>query len=250
MFLTIFISLIIFIHFFFIIALLKKNYAVIDIGWGLGFILIALISYFHYPLSIKNALSLFLVTLWGLRLGVYLFKRNKGLPEDYRYAEYRKQWGASANLHAYMKVYLFQGLLMFIISLPFIFGMRQELNELTLLNRVGALLWVLGLALEIYSDSYLAWFKKQPENKGKICTSGPWKLCRFPNYFGEVLLWYGIYFLNFSLETSWTLIGPLTINFLILKVTGVPFLEKKYSTREEYREYSQRVPRFVPFTKP
>lgn len=250
MFLTIFISLLIFIHFFFLVGVLKKNYAVIDIGWGLGFILIAMITYFHHPLSIRNALTLFLVTLWGLRLASYLFKRNHGLPEDYRYAEFRKEWGAKANLHAYLKVYLFQGLLMFIISLPIMFGMKQELNEMTILNRAGAIIWVIGLSIEIWADNYLAWFKKRPENKGKICTSGPWRFSRFPNYFGEVLLWYGIYLLNFSPATSWTIIGPITINFLILKVTGVPFLEKKYSQREDYREYSKRVPRFVPFTKP
>ena len=250
MFLIIFLALIVFIHLFFAIGVLKKNYAVMDIGWGLGFILIALIAYFHYPLSVLNALTLLLVTLWGLRLALYLFKRNHGLPEDYRYAEYRKEWGASANLQAYLKVYLFQGLLMFIISLPFIFGMSQQVAELSLINRLGAIIWVMGLSFEMWADNYLAWYKKQPEHKGKLCTTGPWKYCRFPNYFGEVFLWYGIYLLNFNLETSWTIIGPVTINFLILKVTGVPFLEKKYATREDYREYSKRVPRFVPFTKP
>ena len=250
MFTSIVISLIVFIHLFFLIALLKKNYAVMDIGWGLGFIVIAMITYFHYPLSPLNAITLLCVTLWGLRLAFFLFKRNHGLPEDYRYAEYRKIWGNSANLQAYLKVFLFQGFLMFIISLPFIFGMRAESKELSFINRLGLLIWIAGLSFESWADTYLSWYKKQPQFKGKLCTTGPWKFCRFPNYFGEVLLWYGIYLLNFSIETSWTIIGPITINIVILKVTGVPFLEKKYAEREDYREYSKRVPRFIPFTKP
>jgi steroid 5-alpha reductase family enzyme len=80
--------------------------------------------------------------------------------------------------------------------------------------------------------------------------SGPWTLCRFPNYFGEITLWYGIYLASVNSSTWWTIIGPMTINFFILKVSGVPLLEKKYEKRPEYIEYSARVPRLIPFTPP
>lgn len=221
-----------------------------DIGWGLGFIMIAMIAYMSYPLSMRNAITLILVTLWGLRLALFIFKRSQGAPEDFRYALYRREWGSKANLHAYFKIFLFQGFMMVIISLPFIFGMRLETQELSIINRIGMMVWVTGMVLEMISDNYLLQFKMNPKNKGRILTTGPWKLCRFPNYFGEVMLWYGIYLLNFNLVNSWTIIGPIAINLLILKVTGVPFMEEKNKENVEYIEYSQRVPKFIPFTKP
>jgi steroid 5-alpha reductase family enzyme len=104
----------------------------------------------------------------------------------------------------------------------------------------------MGFGLEVTADLYLAWFKKQAHNKGKICTTGPWKICRFPNYLGEVTLWYGVYLICLN-EHSWmTIIGPLAIHFLIVNISGIPFLEKRYQERPEYKEYSKRVPRFFP----
>jgi 3-oxo-5-alpha-steroid 4-dehydrogenase 1 len=128
--------------------------------------------------------------------------------------------------------------------------MAHESSSFSVVNLLGLLLWILGFSLEICSDHYLNWWKTKPENKGSICTTGPWKLCRFPNYFGETLLWYGVYLIAFDLSTSWTIIGPITINFLLLKVSGVPMLEAHYKDRPAYQEYARRVPRFLPFTKP
>jgi steroid 5-alpha reductase family enzyme len=243
-------AVLIFVHIFFLIALVKKNFAVIDIGWGLGFIVIGLVAYFHHPLSVRNALLMLIVTIWGLRLGAYILIRSRGKGEDPRYTKFRKSWEPNSNLQAYFKVFIFQGFLMLVVSLPVTVGMAHESKEISLLNWLGIVMWGIGFALEISADHYLNWWKLRPENKGKICTSGPWRLCRFPNYFGEVLLWYGIYFVSFEPKNFWTLLGPLAINFFILKVTGVPLLEEKYKKREDYQEYSKRVPRFIPFTKP
>ena len=250
MLLTIILAVLLFCHLFFVIGVVKKNYAVMDIGWGIGFIMIALIAYFHYPISPRNALSLVLVTIWGLRLAIYLIKRNSGKPEDPRYNQYRKEWGKNANLHAYFKVYLFQGLLMFIIATPFIFGMKQEVKAMTVINYLGLAVWIMGIGFESYADTYLSWYKKQPKFKGTICMSGPWRISRFPNYFGEISLWYGMYLLNFDLVTSWTIISPIVLSALIIKVTGIPFMEKKYKDNPEYQAYAARVPRLIPFTKP
>ena len=127
--------------------------------------------------------------------------------------------------------------------------MSLESKKFSVINYIGLLIWVIGFSLEVISDQYLAWWKLQEKNKGKICTEGPWELCRFPNYFGEVLLWYGVYLLAFEWSIFWTIIGPVTINFMILKVTGVPLLEEHYKNRDDYKEYASRVPRFIPFTK-
>lgn len=249
---TLIISLIIFVHIFFLWAILTKNFSVIDIGWGPGCLLAVLISFKGNELSVRNVIIVGAVALWGLRLGYYIFTRSFGKGEDPRYTKFREEWKPNANLHAYFKVFLFQGLLMGIVTLPATVSIYKTSYNypLTLINYFGLLVFVLGLGLESYSDFYMKEWKSDPSNKGKICTTGPWSLCRFPNYFGEVMLWYGIYFLGFSLETSWSIIGAITINFLILKVTGVPLLEEKYKLRPSYQEYAKRVPKFIPFTKP
>lgn len=247
---NIIISILVFVHIFFLIAILKKDFSVIDIGWGLGFILIALIAYTHNPVSFKNALLLVMTAMWGLRLALYLFKRNKGKPEDARYTKLRNDWQPKSNLNAYFKVFLFQGFLMIIVSLPIVGGMSQNHQKITWINWIGLTIWAIGFSFEICSDHYLNWWKSKSENRGQICTSGPWKYCRFPNYFGEVLLWYGVYLAGFEIASSWTIIGPIALNFLILKVTGVPLLEEKYQHRPGYAEYAARVPRFIPFLRP
>ena len=244
------ISVLIFVHIFFLIALVRKNFAVIDIGWGLGFIVIALVSYLHNPLSVKNALLLMVVVIWGLRLALYIFSRGKGKGEDPRYANLRQRWSPRANSQAYTKVFIGQGILMLIVSLPVSVGMARGDQSISIINWVGLAVWFLGLGLEVWSDYYMTWWKSKPENAGTICTTGPWRLCRFPNYFGEVLLWYGIYLLSFGPSTWWTILGPFMINFLILKVTGVPPLERNFFKRTGYDQYARKVPRFIPFTKP
>lgn len=235
-------------HFYFLLALWRKNFGLVDIAWGQGFILIALVSYFYHFNSIRNAVVLVLVLCWGLRLSLYLLTRNWKAPEDHRYRDLRAEWEPHPNFHAWLKVFLFQGLLMLLISLPITAGMQQAGQELTPVNKIGIAIFLFGWLFESYSDRYLKKYKANPANKGTICMTGPWSLCRFPNYFGEITLWYGIYLAAFSPSTWWTLIGPLTINFFILKVSGVPLLEKKYMERKEYHEYAARVPKLIPFT--
>ncbi len=234
-------------NFFFLIAVIKKKFSVIDIGWGLGFILVALISYFHHPMSVKNAVLLLVVTAWGLRLAVYILLRSKGQPEDPRYTKMRNEWEPKANLHAYFKVFLLQGLFMLIISLPVSVGMMQENQSLTWINYLGVAVWFAGFALEVVSDAYLAWFIKQPQNKGKLCTTGPWRICRYPNYLGEISCWYGVYLLALGNLSWWTIIGPIMINLLIIKLSGVSLGEERKKNKPGYAEYARRTPRVLPF---
>ena len=241
------VAIFVFVNIFFLVAVIKRKFSVIDIGWGLGFIVVAMISYFHHPMSVKNALLLLVTTAWGLRLGLYILLRSKGHPEDPRYTKLRHEWGANANLQAYLKVFLLQGFFMFIVSLPITVGMAQEDKDLNLINYAGLVLWFFGFILEVSSDAYLNWFKKQPENNGKLCTTGPWKICRYPNYLGEISLWYGIFFLGLGSSSWWTIIGPLLINVLILKFSGVPPQEERNKNRPEYADFARRTPRLLPF---
>lgn len=250
MVLSIIIAVLALMHFYFFLAVWKKNFGLVDIAWGQGFIVISLVSYFYHFNSVKNAVVLFLVLCWGLRLSMYLLTRNWNSTEDQRYKEMRDEWGAHPNLHGYFKVFLLQGFLMLLISLPITAGMSRAVQELSWINKAGVFIFFFGWLYESYSDRYLKKYKENPANKGIICMTGPWSLSRFPNYFGEVVLWYGIYLAAFLPSTWWTIIGPLTINFFILKVSGVPLLEKKYIKRPEYLEYASRVPRLIPFTSP
>jgi steroid 5-alpha reductase family enzyme len=234
------------IHVFFFLAVWKKNFAVMDVAWGLGFIVITLTAYLHSPLSCKNLLLLVLVTLWGMRLALYIFKRSLGQEEDPRYTKMRQGWGKHPNLHAYFKVFLLQAVLMLIISLPVTTGMNLGSTEISWINWFGLGLWVLGFMLESYSDYYLTQFKMKPENKGKILMDGPWKISRYPNYLGEITQWYAIFLVAFEGPIWWSIIGPVTINFFILKVSGIPLHEVKNMKRPEYVEYARRVPRLLP----
>ena len=237
-------------HFYFLLAVWKKNFGLVDIAWGQGFIVISLVSYFYHFNSVKNAVVLFLVLCWGIRLSLYLLTRNWKAPEDQRYKEMRDEWGAHPNVHGYFKVFILQGFLMLLISLPITVGMSRASQELSWINKVGVLIFLFGWIYETYSDRYLKSYKADPANKGTICMTGPWSLSRFPNYFGEITLWYGIYLAAFEPSVWWTIIGPVIINIFILKVSGVPLLEKKYIKRPEYLEYASRVPRLIPFTLP
>lgn len=250
MIVSLIVSVLLLMHVFFFIAVMKKNFGLVDIAWGLGFITISLVSYFYHFNSVKNAVVLLLVLLWGLRLSLYLLGRNWSAPEDHRYQEMRQSWGKHPSLHAYFKVFLFQGFLMLLISLPITAGMMRADQKLSWINIAGVAVFFLGWIYESNADRYLKKFKANPENRGKICMSGPWKLSRFPNYFGEITLWYGIYLASVSASTWWTIIGPVIINLFILKVSGVPLLEKKYKERPEYHDYAARVPRLIPFTSP
>jgi steroid 5-alpha reductase family enzyme len=243
-------SILLFIHAFFWFAWKKDKLAVIDIAWGLGFVLIAIIGYLQNYGSIPKALLLVMVAAWGLRLAWHVSTRSMGKGEDPRYQAMRDQWGAGYLKEAYKKVFLAQGAAMFVVSLPVQLGMSSDLERFGIKTILGFLIWLAGFSLESWADWHLERFKKDPANKGKICMTGPWVYSRFPNYFGEMLVWWGIYIYIFGFWTAWTIVGPLTICYSLLKVTGIPLIENKYMQRPEYREYASRVPRLIPFMKP
>ncbi|MBY0516515.1 MAG: DUF1295 domain-containing protein [Bacteriovoracaceae bacterium] len=243
-------SILVLVHVFFWIAWKYDKFSVMDICWGLGFVMVALLGYMQNYHSIPKLILLIMVSAWGLRLAWHIYSRSKGHGEDPRYMAYRIQWGTNYLKEGYKKVFLAQGGMMFIISLPVQLGMTSELERFGAKQAIGLILWLSGFALEAWSDWHLTKFKSDPSNKGKLCTTGPWEYVRFPNYLGEMVLWWGVYFYIFGFWTAWTIIGPVCITYSLLKVTGIPLIEKKYLEREEYRDYALRVPRLIPFTKP
>ncbi len=217
------------------VSILKKRNDIADVAWGLGFILVTFFNLI-FNSSAKLFISFILIFIWGTRLALHIYQRNKNKKEDYRYQAFKS--------NPYFKVFITQGFFMFLIALPVI----SSLGHLNWFNNLGILIWLLGFYFESTADSQLRKFLKNPKNKGKIMQSGLWAYSRHPNYFGEVTMWWGIWLLNLA-SNWWTIIGPLTITYLILKVSGVPLLEKKYEGNKEFEDYKKRVSVFVPCFK-
>lgn len=245
-YLTLALALFGYMSFWFIIAVIQKRNDVADIGWGLGFVLLAWLAFFLSGFSSIALLVNSLVTVWGLRLSLHIYLRNKNKPEDSRYQEWRKTW-KNFYLRSYLQVFLLQGLFLFLISLPVSFINYSVSNDLGILVGLGLLIWSLGFYFETTGDKQLKAFISNPANKGKLMDQGLWRYSRHPNYFGEVTQWWGIYIMALSISGAFfTIIGPLTISFLILFVSGVPLLEKKYAGRPDWEEYKKKTSVFFP----
>lgn len=232
----------------FFIALLKKDNSIVDVGWGIGFCLIAigamLASGSHLP---RQLLMCTMVLCWGLRLAMHIFARNHGKGEDYRYRAWREQWGKNVVWRSFLQIFMLQGFLMLVIALPVIAVNANPTDSFTWIDLCGFLVWGAGFGFEAVSDYQLMQFKKDQQNKGKIMQTGLWKYSRHPNYFGESLLWWGIFIVSIS-AGHWyiSIISPVVLTFLLLRVSGVVMLEKKYKGNAEFQAYAKRTSAFVP----
>jgi len=230
----------------FIVSRVIKRNDVADVAWGLGFVVLAWVLYASRP-SIQLSLAVLLVTIWGIRLSVHILLRNIKKPEDYRYQQWRKEWGKWFTLRSFFQVFMLQGLLLVFISAPLVFMGRSGQDELHIINWVGVIIWSCGFFFEALGDYELGQFIKNPKNKGKIMQEGLWEFTRHPNYFGEVTQWWGIWLVSFgSPWFAWGVIGPITITVLILKVSGIPLLEKKYEGNKDFDKYKLRTSKFFP----
>lgn len=232
----------------FVLAQYRKDNSIVDIFWGTGFCLIALNSYLlTWEYDPRKTLMLMMVLAWGVRLSIYLYLRNKGKGEDYRYAAWRKEWGENAARKAFWKVFMLQGFFMFIISLPVLHVMNFSYKFGNVLDLIGLAVWLTGFLIESIGDYQLKVFKSRASNKGRIMQEGLWSVSRHPNYLGEVLVWWGIFIVSLNADRWYiSLISPMVITWLLTRVSGVPMLEKKYRDNAEFQEYAARVPAFFP----
>ena len=232
----------------FLVALKLRRYDVADVAWGIGFIVLALAAQFSAAsISIRGIIVLALVAIWGARLSLHIGLRNRGKAEDPRYRKWREEWGRHATVRAYFQIFLLQGLLMVVILIPVTHVLVQGSSDLTWLDAAGLVIWLIGFVFEAIGDFQLDQFKKDPGNRGPINTSGLWKYTRHPNYFGEVTLWWGVWLIACSTSGGWkTVFGPATITALILFVSGIPLLEKKYQGNIQFEQYKRRTSAFFP----
>lgn len=245
-----FITVIVFFTIVYIVAQIKNNNSIVDMGWGIGFILIAIHGLLtSSTITLAGYVISSMVFIWGLRLFLYISVRNWGKPEDYRYVAMRKKWGTKLpRLQVFFKVFMLQAFFMMIVAAPIhaAFLITDEVNLFWII--LGIIIFIIGFYFETVGDMQLRKFVTNPENKGKIMQSGLWKYTRHPNYFGETMMWWAIFIVICSVPWGLiSIIGPVFITLLLLFVSGIPLLEKKYKSRPEFIEYSKRTSIFFPW---
>ena len=232
-----------------LISLPLRDVSIVDIFWGLGFVAIAWLSLLVSHVAAPHAwLIAGLTTIWGLRLACYLTWRKIGKPEDYRYEALRRQFGDRFWLVSLFLVFGLQGVLMWVVSLPLQLAPFGT-GGLNYLDAIGAAVWAVGFTFESVGDYQLARFKANPANRGQACDRGLWRYTRHPNYFGDFLVWWGLYLIALAAATPWwTIISPLVMSYLLTRVSGVALLEKSLKERTPgYREYIERTSAFFPW---
>lgn len=231
-----------------------KNAGVVDIFWAFNFLVIAAIIYYMANgWELRKQIVCGLAALWSLRLGFYLLVRvgSHLKEEEGRYKQLRKDWSPNPD----RKFFIFfqaQALSCVFLAAPFFIVAMNKEEGLTLLEKIGAALWLLSIIGEALSDWQLAQFKKNPANKGKVCQYGLWNYSRHPNYFFQLMIWISVFIFSLSSPLGWiAIICPLTIGYLIFKVTGIPMTEEQAvrSKGEAYKEYQRTTSVFVPWFK-
>ena len=236
-----------------IISIYLKDSSIVDIVWGLGFIVIAITNSLYFEInSIRQLLILIVVTIWGARLSGYLAIRNANKPEDWRYQKFRQNAGDIYWLTSYFKVFLLQGAIMCFISLPMvvIFGDNNP-SSLTIIDYLGVSIFFVGLLTEGIADAQMYIFKKKHSSlttKEAVLNTGLWKYSRHPNYLGEIVLWFGIGIIGLSSEYGYlSLISPLLLTFIMIKISGVSMLESELiNTKPKYNKYISKTPSLFP----
>ena len=232
-----------------LVSLAIRNASIVDITWGLGFALVAAVLWVSKGSSNSLVVLVSLMAIaWGLRLTAYLGWRNIGHGEDFRYRAMRKRWGSRFGLISLGTVFAFQGLIMWVVSLPVHLVHGSDDPGLGVVALVGVVLWMVGMVFETVGDFQLARFKSDPANEGKVMESGLWRYTRHPNYFGNACIWWGIAIAASTFpDARWGLIGAALMNLLLVRVSGVALLEKSLKRRKpDYEAYIARTSSFIP----
>lgn len=230
-----------------LLSLRLRDASIVDIWWGPGFAALAIFAYMLAEHG--NVWATALTALWGLRLGAYLLWRNAGHGEDPRYVAMRRHHGARFGRVSLFSVFALQGSIQWFVALPVLVAQAHGSGvSPTAWTLIGTGVFALGLVFETVGDAQLARFRSDPDNAGRVMQSGLWRYTRHPNYFGDFCVWWGIFLV--CLETpaaGFTLASPLLMSFLLLRVSGVPLLEKSIGKRRPgYAEYQRRTSAFFP----
>lgn len=233
----------------FVLAQAVRDNSIVDIAYGVAFIAAVAasgtVAWTGHP---RQVLVTAMVGVWGLRLAVHLYLRKRGREEDFRYRKWREQWGRWFTLRSFFQIYVLQGAVVLIVASPALRVLASPGGGLGARDWIGLGLWSLGFFFEAVGDLQLLLFKRDPANRGRIITTGLWRYTRHPNYFGECTLWWGVFLVGLtSADAWWTVVSPVTINYLLLFVSGIPMLEKKYEGDPAFEEYRRRTSPLIPW---
>jgi len=234
-----------------LLSLVIKDSSIIDIFWGTGFVIVAWFYAWDLDwalIGLRDFILLSMVSIWGLRLSIYLAMRNLGNPEDYRYAAWRKENGKNWWWFSFFKVFTLQGVLLWIISSIFLPSLMIK-GDLTLLDYIGIGFWSIGFFFEAVGDWQMMRFKKYSVNKGKVMDQGLWKYTRHPNYFGDTMIWWGYFFFSLAHPQGiYFIFCPIIMTFLLVKVSGAAMLEEGLKkSKPKYAEYIRKTSSFIPW---
>lgn len=232
-----------------VVSVIVNDASVVDIVWGLGFVIVAWVAYPARPIDTitdRALLMVILVTLWGLRLTAYLGWRNIGKGEDRRYQQMRKKSPDSFWIVSLFKVFAVQAALMWVVAVPAVVTWASD-SPLFWLDYVGAGIWLLGITFETVGDIQLARFKSRPDSKGTVMDRGLWSYTRHPNYFGDFCVWWGIYLIAAAGGAWWAVFSPIVMSALLIRYSGAGLLEKTITRRRPgYEEYTRHTNAFFP----
>lgn len=244
----------------FIIATVIKNNSIVDMGWGMGFVVGSWLTLLvtENPTVLSYVIVGF-ISVWGIRLSYRITKRNHGKPEDFRYAQWRKEWGDQVVIIAFFRVFMVQGIINFIVGSASYTAIKYNTFSFDSSNQyvvyVGLLIALIGLFFEVVGDEQL----RQHISKGThtLLQSGLWSITRHPNYFGEILIWIGLYISGITLLFSGSVnpfyyivlvISPILMSVVLIKVS-TPLLEKNMEKYDAWEDYTKRVPMLFPWAK-
>ena len=242
------IAVFVYVNIIFLFSVYLKDYSIMDVAWGPGFVIVTSITWAFHPIFNYLRLILWLfIVIWATRLSSYIFLKKSG-KEDWRYQNFRKNWGRHANLKAYFMVFILQGTILVLLSSTLIFLFKRRFDYWTVWTYVGLSISVIGFLCETVADTQMHLFKRK--HKGQIMTKGLWNYSRHPNYFGEMLIWWGLYIicLNYTFS-AWLVFSPVLITYLLVQVSGVKMLERKYKDDPEYQNYIKTTSAFIPWFK-
>jgi steroid 5-alpha reductase family enzyme len=232
-----------------IVGTARRDASIVDPFWGFGFVLVAWIAWFtNSPAEPRVAVLVCLTTIWGLRLSIFLLARSCGHGEDRRYAAMRAHHGNRFWWVSLFTVFLLQGVLLWFVSLPV--QSAAALNSsaaIGWMDATGVVVWSIGIFFEAVGDWQLARFKRDPGNARSVIDQGLWRYTRHPNYFGDFCVWWGLYLIAAAGGAWWTILSPMLLSFLLLRVSGVRLLERTIADRRpEYAAYVARTNAFFP----
>ena len=234
------------------ISRVLKRTDVIDAAWGAGFAVAAIVSFSinEFTLSIGwniQTLVTVLVCIWAIRLAHHIIRRLLRHPEDKRYIELRQKWKGNESINTYVRIFVVQALLATGVSIAVIHINLSQPQSIGTYAYIGAAVWLVGFLFEAIGDWQLKRHLANPANKGKLMTSGLWRYTRHPNYFGESLLWWGIFIIALGTPFGWVaVLTPFVITYLLLFVSGVPLTERAFVGRKGWAAYKKRTSVFIP----